>query len=277
VNVRVEFPMVPVSRTITRLYLPDYLILLFGHAKKYDLQRVSLSAVSTDGLYFETDVSVILINKTEHKPLCISDFENRIGVIDASAHQGGDKAILDYMCETLKSHNPNMTPSERMFLELYFEMLRAFMIDERRHDWRIANKARKQIGLDGNVLGYDKITDVWRALLPIPECQLYVNDPLAPSVNDQPDNNFRFDYGFWDGKKLIAVELDGAEPGGNAKDIRRDRLLQRAGVDVIHIHNTEIMQHRAQMLYEWLPRYFFGFNWNYPSKRPDFANDEIPF
>jgi len=44
----------------------------------------------------------------------------------------------------------------------------------------------------------------------------------------------------WTGNRLIAIEIDGNEPGGYARDIRRDRLLRRADVDVIHILNTEI-------------------------------------
>jgi hypothetical protein len=80
--------------------------------------------------------------------------------------------------------------------------------------------------------------DTWRALLPIPELQLYVQDPLAATRSYQPDNNFRVAYGFWDGEKLTAVEIDGAEPEGYARDIRRDRLLRRAGVAVIHIHES---------------------------------------
>ena len=83
-------------------------------------------------------------------------------------------------------------------------------------------------------------SDLWGALLPIPELQLYVQDPLASVQSYEPNNNFRVDYGFWDGERLIAVEIDGAEPEGYAKDIRRDRLLRRAGVDVIHILNLEL-------------------------------------
>ena len=121
--------------------------------------------------------------------------------------------------------------------------------------------------------GYKSTKDVWRALLPIPELQLYVQDPLAEKVSYQPDNNFRVDYGFWDGKKLTAVEIDGAEPAGYARDIRRDRLLRRAGVDVIHILNLEIERHKARALAELLPREFFGFGWDYEGERPE----PIPF
>ncbi len=82
-------------------------------------------------------------------------------------------------------------------------------------------------------------------IAPYPELQLYVQDPLAETKTYQPDNNFRVDYGFWNGEKLIAIDIDGAEPAGYAKDIRRDRLLRRAGVDVIHILNLELTKHKG--------------------------------
>ena len=122
---------------------------------------------------------------------------------------------------------------------------------------------------------YKSITDVWRALLPIPELQLYVQDPLAETVSYQPDNNFRVDYGFWDGTKLTAVEIDGAEPEGYARDIRRDRLLKRAGIEVIHILNMELAKHKARALVQLLPISFFGFDWEYEGYR--LYPDGIPF
>jgi hypothetical protein len=140
----------------------------------------------------------------------------------------------------------------------------------------VMRDAQKQIGLPVQWVyadGYKSTKDVWRALLPIPELQLYVQDPLAEKVSYQPDNNFRVDYGFWDGEKLIAVEIDGAEPAGYARDIRRDRLLRRAGVDVIHILNLEIERHKARALVQLLPRRFFGLDWSYEGERPE----PIPF
>jgi hypothetical protein len=257
--------------TTLNVYLRDFMILPFGRAVKSDLQRISLSAVSTDGLYFSTNVPAIVIMKGD-PPICLADFEKRIGPIDSRA-LGSDHQILDYMCHTLKSHNPNMTPCEEMFLELYFGVLKASITDPRR-DPRIAAEARAQIGLPYDVPCYASKTDVWRALLPIPELQFYVREPLSSFESYQPDINVRVDYGFWDGQKWIAVEIDGAEPAGYARDIRRDRQLRQAELDVIHILNFEILQHKGRALWKYLPRTLFGFDWNYKSECPDFA---IPF
>jgi len=254
--------------TTLNVYLRDFMILPFGRAVKSDLQKISLSAVSTDGLYFSTNVPAIVIMKGD-PPICLADFEKRIGPIDSRA-LGSDHQILDYMCHTLKSHNPNMTPCEEMFLELYFGVLKASITDPRR-DPRIAAEARAQIGLPYDVPCYASKTDVWRALLPIPELQFYVREPLSHPESYQPDINRRVDYGFWDGQKWIAVEIDGAEPAGYARDIRRDRQLRQAELDVIHILNFEILQHKGRALWKYLPRTFFGFDWNYKSECPDFA------
>jgi hypothetical protein len=249
------------------LHVPDYLILPYGPAVKSDLQRISLSAVSANGLYFSTDVPVIFINKAQHKPMCIGDFDSYCREWP-DVVLGDDQEILGKMCSTLKSLNPNMTKWEEQFLDLYFATLKA--LASCAHDEKESYAAASDLGIPGDWCWKVSPTDIWRALLPIPELQLYVQDPLAETKSYEPDNNFRVDYGFWNGEQLIAVEIDGAEPAGYARDIRRDRLLRRAGVDVIHIMNLEITKHKARALIELLPRQFFGLDWNYEGVRPDF-------
>jgi hypothetical protein len=256
------------------LHVPDYLILPYGRAVKSDLQKISLSAVSADGLYFSTDIPVIFINKANRKPMCLGNFEKHFRDWPTTSHyDDSDQIILDQMCTIIKSHNPNMTQSEEEFLNLYFATLKA--LASHAHDEEGSLEAARSLGCPFDWL-YPRRSknDTWRALLPIPELQLYVQDPLAETKSYQPDNNFRADYGFWNGEKLIVVEIDGAEPAGYARDIRRDRLLRRAGVDVIHIMNFEIAKHKARALIELLPREFFGFDWNYQGERPLF---DIPF
>jgi hypothetical protein len=63
------------------LHVPDYLILPFGRAVKSDLQKIALSAVSADGLYFSTDVPIIFISKSAKRPICLGDFERHFGII----------------------------------------------------------------------------------------------------------------------------------------------------------------------------------------------------
>jgi hypothetical protein len=232
-------------------------------------KKIKLTAVSPDGLYLSTSVPSIFIKKSDRRPMCLPDFEQHFEPFPDNLYHADDREFLDHMCRVIKSHNPNMTPSEERFLDFYFGTLKALTLSD---DWAAYQDAREPIGL-GWMSGYDSPSDLWRALLPIPELQLYVQDPLAEKRSNQPDNNFRVDYGFWDGDKLIAVEIDGAAPEGYARDIRRDRLLRKAGVDVIHITNWEIETHKARALVKLLPKQFFGFDWNYRGLRPDI----IPF
>jgi hypothetical protein len=62
------------------LHVPDYLILPYGREVKSDLQKIALSAVSADGLYFSTDVPVIFINKANRRPMCLGDFDRHYGL-----------------------------------------------------------------------------------------------------------------------------------------------------------------------------------------------------
>jgi hypothetical protein len=116
------------------LHVPDYLILPFGHAVKSDLQKITLSAVSADGLYFSTDVPVIFIRKSARQPICLGRFDRHFkslpSIVDLGANHETtdsdlDQAMLDHMLTTLKSHNPSMTKSEERFLDLYFGTLKA--------------------------------------------------------------------------------------------------------------------------------------------------------
>jgi hypothetical protein len=244
---------------MSNLHVPDYLILPFGRAVKSDLQKITLSAVSAEGLYFSTDVPIIFIRKSDKRPICLGDFEKYLGNLPDALYGAHDGEVLDHMWRTVKSHNPNMTPWEEQFLDLYFGMLSVFQASDaagsQEEDTEVRRRA-KQIGIEirwGAYIYQTPKTDIWRALVPIPELQLYVQDPLVETKTYHPDNNFRVDYGFWNGEKLIAVEIDGADPEGYARDIRRDRLLRRAGVDVIHILNLELTKHKARALLELCP------------------------
>src|SRR6478736_2957893 len=97
---------------MSNLHVPDYLILPFGRAVKSDLQKIALSAVSADGLYFATEVPVIFINKSKRQPLSLGEFVTHFGDITQDHCKDENGAILTYMCNVLKSHNPNMTPAE---------------------------------------------------------------------------------------------------------------------------------------------------------------------
>jgi len=147
-------------------------------------------------------------------------------------------AMLDFMHQIIAQHMPidTTTRYETTFLKIYFDFIKD-------HSF-----VREPLGR-------------YNALLPIPQMQLYVHDVLDDSQwTFEPNNNFRVDFGFWTGTKLIAVEIDGNEPEGYARDIRRDRLLRRAEVDVVHILNTEIDKHGMRLMVALLPK-SIAFDW----------------
>jgi len=150
-----------------------------------------------------------------------------------SSPKGDDvTATLDFMHQTIGQHMPTETTTrhEAAFLKHYFEFVKD-------HPFIKKPFAR------------------YNALLPIPQMQLYVHDTLDfGRWSFEPNNNFRVDFGFWTGTKLIAVEMDGNNPEGYAGDVRRDRLLRRADVDVIHILNTEIEKHGRDLMVPLLPQ-----------------------
>jgi hypothetical protein len=206
--------------------ITDHLILPFGTAKKFDLQKITLAAVAANGIYLRADIPCVYISVAEKKPLRFLDFFS-VFRRERSSPKGDDvMAMLDFMHQIIAQHMPidTTTRHETTFLKFYFDFIK---------NYRMVRQP---------FLRYN-------ALMPIPQMQLYVHDVLDYSQwTFEPNNNFRVDFGFWTGTKLIAVEIDGNEPEGYARDIRRDRLLRRADVDVVHILNTEIDKHGGENL-----------------------------
>jgi hypothetical protein len=147
-------------------------------------------------------------------------------------------SMLDFIHELIRQYIPRATPAQEKFLERYFHFIK----------------------INSNPKHHKNSKIAYNAMLPLPEMQIYVHDPLDKRWSFEPTNNFRVDFGFWDGRRLVAVEIDGNDPGGYASDVRRDRLLRRADVDVTHILNTEVMHNGFfavtrllpyELVYEW--------------------------
>jgi hypothetical protein len=219
--------------TTTEITIPGHLILPYGtaHAKGKlikDLSSVKLKAVATNGIYLESDIPVVYIDTSKKQPLdLMAGYWRKIVPQDWSMEQSHHIAsTLDYFEKHLSALIAAPTKAQLAFLNTYFDHLK-----ESAHDKYLSN----------DYANGDK--RVFNALIPLPEMQIYVSDPL----NDRsyggyaPENNFRVDFGFWTGTKLIAVEIDGNNPQGYADDVRRDRLLRRANIDVFHLTNSEVL------------------------------------
>jgi hypothetical protein len=221
-----------------RIRIPNHLILPFGSARKFDLNKIRLTSVGADGIYFTSDISCVYIDRAAKKPLTMEDYFDVFGSISPANLKGDDISEgLGFIHELVKACMPEATRHQFDFLTHYF-------------DW-IIERATKW----GKTPYSEPLPmAAYNALLPVPEMQIYVHDPLEDSWSDyEPTNNFRVDFGFWTGTEIVAVEIDGHEPGGYARDVRRDRLLRRAHIDVIHILNTELQVHGRKVVETLLP------------------------
>ena len=216
-----------------QIHVPNHLILPFGTAKMLDLDRIKLSSVAANGIYFTSDIPCVYIDRSKNEPLTFCDFRQLFGYETEPDGTADDVPKgLNFIHGLIRKHMPNPTQFEVRYLELYFQWL---------HDLLSDPHSTLQPGC------------IYNALIPIPEMQLYVHDPLEPGWQYEPTNNFRVDFGFWTGTRIVAVEIDGHEPEGYASDVRRDRLLRRAGIDLIHVLNREILQHGKRVISHLLP------------------------
>lgn len=81
----------------------------------------------------------------------------------------------------------------------------------------------------------------------------------------------------WTGEHLIAIEIDGGSHIGSEAHIQKDRLLQRSGVHVVHILNSEITKYGLKVVERLLPSEITHF-WS-SSERKYRCNpfNDIPF
>jgi hypothetical protein len=232
-----------------RIHIRDHLILPFGTATKNDLPRIKLSSVAANGVYFTSDIPCVYIDKSRKKPLTLYDWADVLlsgprGNLKEPYDGENISEGLNFIRGLVEECMPKPTSYETAFVRHYFSWIENHFQKVTSH-YEILNEKRDPFC-------------VYHALLPIPQMQLYVEDPLEDdwSATYEPSNNFRVDFGFWTGESLIAIEIDGSEPSGYARDVRRDRLLRRAEVDVIHILNTEIARHGESVIAKLLPPVF---------------------
>ncbi|WP_066065265.1 hypothetical protein [Neobacillus soli] len=174
------------------------------------INKIKIIGVDDRATYFESEVPCFYLDKSKTPPLTVQDINSittsKVIAEDNEINQSDIEKIKLYLlskCETDK---------EKLFLEYYFDCYNR----------------------------YD-------ALLPIPQAHLYFKDPLTEDENTfVSDRSNRIDFLFWNGRQIIIVEIDGDSPshieGENIayNHIIKDRKLQHAGIQTIHILNTEI-------------------------------------
>ncbi len=218
-----------------KILLEEHLIIPFG-CPKWDINKIKLVGVSTKATYLESSIPCVYINKRDEKATRMTSFTSVFpvpsgGFPNIKNASKSLKYIRDYIKKTCKLD----TPSENNFLEIYFDYCQS--------------QEPSYLMPDSYIPTY--YTDCWfDALLPLPQAHIYVGNTLEKKLI--PDKMYKVDFAFWTGNKIIAVEIDG--DGKPASDIiPRDRMLEEAGIQVIHILNSEINKHGKKIIDLLLP------------------------
>jgi hypothetical protein len=223
-----------------QLKIPDQLLIPFG-GPKWKIDSIKVVGVSTSGTYIQSNTPLAYINKSKKVGLRLRDFCDVIPGdwpnIDESDKSG------EYLRDHLKENCEVGTGHERRFLDLYFQYCRE-AVGPRSWDTR----PRQEMDVPHN-------DDEWLfdALLPLPQAHLYQANPLDDNYSFVPSRMMKVDFAFWTGMHLVAVEIDGGSHIGSEAHVEKDRLLQRAGVQVVHITNSEIMKHGTKVIRLLLP------------------------
>lgn len=227
------------------IYIPGQLLIPFGQPK-WDIEKIRVTGVDTGGTYIESDSHCAHIDKTTGRPLTLSEFPLVFSrpFMDRNREQWDQLlfrtdpwTIVDMLRDDLLNGCQLQTEYERQFLAIYFDHC------SKEAKWQNEHGS-------GELLRDPRL--VFQALLPLPQAHIYASDPLHFFEHEiyqfVPSSMFKVDFAFWTGKELIAVEVDGASHIGQPNTINRDRMLQTAGVKVIHILNDEIMEFGSRIM-----------------------------
>ncbi len=224
-----------------QIAIDGHLIIPFG-VPKWDIDKIKIGGVSTNKTYIESSVPCIHVNKNSDPALVFSDFDR----ISNSQPENSDDALegMETIYQDLLLWCDNRSASEKRFLALYFQWVQE------------AITTPSYYGGYGQDVGapYNNMEWCYSALMPIPQAHLYLADPLSDKYSFVPEKMVKLDFLFWTGKRLLAVEIDGSSHAGDPKHIQKDRWLQRAGVDVIHILNEELITFGTKVVSRLMPR-----------------------
>jgi hypothetical protein len=224
--------------------IDDHLIIPFG-CPKWDISKINIISVSTGATYLSSETPCVYINKTNQCPVILQDFTNVFPSSEKFPEIYDSFESLEYIKNYLLKNCQIQTEYEIKFLEIYFNYFRDFVKE------KIAHYKRYSISPFPNCK--EDIDWIFNILFPLPQAHLYVENPLDNNnYNYIPQRMVKMDFAFWTGQKIVAVEIDGASKP-SASQVPRDRMLQRAGVELIHILNEEIVTFGSKIIESLLP------------------------
>ena len=253
---------------LVQIKIPNQLLIPFG-GPKWSIERINVIGVSTTGTYIQSDTPLAHIDRSQEVALRLRNFTEVVpGDWPAIRDSQESLSLIEkHLCENCEV----ATNYERKFLALYFDFVRKWV--EPPSFIGRSGKERKDWGAP-----YDNDDWAFEALMPLPQAHLYQANPLDDHFSFAPSRMMKVDFAFWTGKQLIAVEIDGGSHIGNDSHIEKDRLLQRAGVHVVHILNSEVAKYGVKVIERLLPVEVTSFWKGVETKwRSNPLNNEIPF
>lgn len=252
---------------LVQIKIPNQLLVPFG-GPKWSIERISVVGVSTTGTYIQSDTPLAYIDRSQQVALRLRNFTDVMPGDWPVLMEAKD--ALAFVQRHFREKCEVATDYERKFLDLYFDFVRK-RVEPPTYVSR-SGKDRKDWGAP-----YDNDDWVFEALMPLPQAHLYQSNPLDDQFSFAPSRMMKVDFAFWTGTRLVAVEIDGGSHIGSESHIEKDRLLQRSGVHVVHILNSEISKHGIKVVERLLPPEMTGF-WKTAEKQwRSNPFDDIPF
>lgn len=255
------------EKPMIKIKIDAHLLIPFGRPK-WDINKIRIVGVSTTGTYFESDTPCVYIDA--RRPVAVRLRHFRDVFPEEFPSNKDTSEALNFIRDYLRKNCAIQTELERRFLDIYLDYCQEEVTPTA---WQLKNYGRDKLPAPLNDPDW-----VFDALMPLPQAHLYLVDSLQDDYSFVPKNMVKVDFAFWTGKEIVAVEIDGSSHVGSESHARKDRLLQRAGVPVIHILNDELLRHQKKAVSRLLPTSITSF-WSKTedSYRSNPLKDDVPF
>lgn len=168
--------------------------------------------------------------------------------------------IKQYFNERCDEKKLAQTKATKHFIDLYYKFIRA-VIDsgELNGDCPWSDPLHLE---DEEIPIFDSRI-VFSGLLPMPEIWVHASDTIL----NMSSNWYRADLGFWTGKELVLIEIQGGSHVGKINDIMRYRAINsHDDIKVIYLHDDEIFKLAPYDMIKILPESVWKY-WSYGSAK----------
>ncbi|NUN63690.1 DUF559 domain-containing protein [Pseudanabaena biceps] len=232
--------------SLVKIKIPNQLLIPFG-GPKWSIERISVVGVSTTGTYLQSDTPLAYVDRSKSRALRLRDFTTVMP--ESWGYEHDSFNALSIIQNYLREKCTLATDFEKKFLDLYFDYCReCITLPEHLENFR-----KEDLPDIYQNAPYNNVDWMFDAMMPLPQAHLYATDPMENSYHFAPNKMMKVDFAFWTGKRLVAVEIDGSSHSGSEAHIQKDRLLQRSGVQVVHILNSEISNYGMKVIKRLLP------------------------